>query len=1082
MRPMLRALIGLVIVALAAIALAAVLSVPVHGEDIYIEGLWEINTDLVYEDDNIIVRGDIWIRNGGSLTLRRSTLQMDSREHEIKTLTVNDTGNLYVYDSEIKNRFDYRYFFNVHNDTEFKGSTVRQLFGWDDRPGGIRLYDGEHIFDGCTITDSSTYGIWTHRPLILNNTVISGCSWVDLGIDTSSQFEEVDIIARNCTFRSNPNDQYGYGVLVSDNSAGTHYRYINISHCSFVGNYYGFRINVPWQKGLVSVDNCVYDRCVYGNYIVVNFIDYQFHNNDYRVPSGCVGYYIYQGSYGNITFTKEDIRATSAGSGYGIILEGTGTVVRHKVRDVIIWNTYYGIMCSHGPVEVRDAYVNVTGIAFYASGGANFDIYTTEHPIGSGFVEASGGRITAWQRLNISKVRWADGREVTEGTVHLINETDTRIGEVNLSLGEHFLDFKRWEVKRSWSWVNEHVFAALLDVETYFRAPELDIMRTTPQEIVFTDDYAPRLTAPGLAAGMQINKPHIVLAGDVVERGEGLSLVAASLDGGATWASASVVGERYDITFSLLPDAVYNIMVRATDRAGNVGLLDFPGVILDTHPPTIELDSAPPNATNVPTLHLAGSTEPGATIRVGNLVVHSDALGGFAFDYPLTEGMNGLVLQATDRVGNTNEMMLAVLLDTIPPTLVITSPEDGTRSSDGAVFVSGRTDMDAQVTINGVAVVVAQASFTRQLQFGDGTHDIVVRAVDEAGNEAYRTVTVIVDLTPPILVIEKPPSGRADTADDSFYITGHTDPDIDVVFINGERRNSLPGVFAIDVSLTEGENEYVIAVVDAAGNRNTTTVIITKDTTPPDYTIEVTAKNGTLLQSGSDRFSTASAVVLHVTVNEDAVFTVSGGDPVTGKGALTIDVPLVEGRNDIIVDVKDLRENVAPRFQYIVHYDPTPPTLVVTAPVDGSQLDAVEVTIRGATDDSSNQIWVNNAPVGVRGDGTFEVTMPLADGVNSFALRARDRAGNEQTRNLTVERKEQRVVQETPVAGYAAALIAGLVVGAVLMFIIGRSRGGKGRRSAPPPPPPPTPQPGTAEASPYGRPPPQRPGGGWEEL
>ena len=1079
MRPMLRALIGLVIVAFAAIALAVVLSAPAHGEDINIQGLWEINTDLVYEDDNIIVRGDIWIRNGGSLTLRRSTLQMDSREHEIKTITVNETGNLYVYSSEIKNRFDYRYFFNVYNDTEFKGSTVRQLFGWDGRPGGIRLYKGEHIFDGCTITDSSTYGIWTRRPTILNNTVISGCSWVDLGIDTSSQFEELDIIARNCTFRSNPNDQYGYGVLIDDNSQGHDRRYINISYCNFEGNYYGLVANVPWQNGLVSVDNCLYDRCVYGNYIVVNFIDFVFHNNFYRVPGGCVGFYIYHGSYGNITYTKEDIRATSAGSGYGILLEGAGSV-RHKVQDVVIWNTYYGIQSSYGPVVVRDCYINVTGLAFYVSGGSTIDVYTTEHPIGSGFVDLSGGRITAWQRLALSGVRWADGTDIQEGIVHLINETEGSVGEINLSLGQDYLDFVRWEAKRSYIWTNEHVFAALLDVDTFFRAPELDILETGEQEIVFTDDYAPRLTAPGLSAGMTVNRTYISLSGDVIERGQGLLRVDASIDGGADWTYANVIGGHFEVTFSLLPDAVYDLAVRAVDRAGNVGRLDFPGVILDTHSPFIELDGVIPAATNVRTLRLEGRTEAGATIRVGNLIAYPNATGAFAFDYPLTEGMNGLVILVTDRVGNTNQTVLSVLLDTIPPTLTITSPEEGTITNDGGVFVSGRTDSDASVTINGVPVPVAQDSFTRQLTLGDGTQDIVVRAVDEAGNEAFRTVTVTVDLTPPVLVIEKPAGGRAETSEATFYITGDTDEDIDVVFVNGERRTTLPGEFAIDVSLVEGTNEYVFAVVDAAGNRNETTVIITRDTTAPDYSIEVTAKDGTLLQSGTDRYSTSSTVVLHVTVDEDAMFTVSGGDPVSGKGAFTIEVPLVEGRNDIIVDVKDLRDNVAPRFQYTVHYDPTPPTLVVTAPVNGSRLDAVEVTIKGATDDAANKVWVNNAPVGVRSDGTFEVTLPLADGANSFTLKARDSAGNERTTSISVERKEERVVQETPWGGIIAALVLGLVAGAVLMFALGRGRGGKGPRSAPPPPPPP-PQAASAGAYPYGTPPPQRPGGEWEE-
>jgi hypothetical protein len=1074
MRQSHRILLVLLIAVGSALVLSALVPTHARAANIYIDGLWDIQDDKVFTGDTITVKGDIWIRHGGSLTLRDSTLEVDSRDGDIKTITVNASGNLYVYHSTIKNRFNYRYFFNVYNDTVFKDSTVQQLFGWDQNPGGIRLLGGSsHLFDHCTITNSSTYGIFTRRPVILNETTFSWCDWADLQIGTSGQLDDMSFVVRNCTFLGWDQQHFGVGVYAPDGYSGQFRRYLNVSYCTFTHHSYGLILSSDWGNGALSANNNYFDQCSYGSYIVVNSVAVQMHNNRYKVAYGGVGMYLYQGSYGSMTVSHEDYRAAYEDTGYGIILEGIGSV-HHRLVDVSIWHTYYGITSAFGPVEVRDSYLATTGVNFDVSGGSEMDIYTTQHKMGSGFVEDSGGRITAWQRLNISRVRWSDGTAITDGLVHLLNETDHDIGTINLTDEWRFLDFKRWEVKRSYSWVNERVFAALLDIDTYFRAPELDIMVTGPQEIVFTDDYVPRLTADGMSAGMYFDTWDIALAGGVVERGRGLDRVETTIDGGAHWAYAQVVGERWTSTYSRLPDGLYDVSIRAIDRAGNKAQLDFPKVIVDTHPPFIDIYTEVPAATNVSRLHLEGRTEGGATIFIGNMVVRPDAAGYFRFDYPLVEGANGLVLLAKDRVGNTNQTVMSVILDTIPPTLTVTSPPDGLYTRDTGVFLSGRTEDDATVTVDGVRVNVVRGSFTRQLTLAEGRWDIVVRATDVAGNSQSRTLTVTVDISPPMLAIDTPAGGRADTAEDKYFITGRTDPDIGNVYINGENRTTLPGEFAIEVPLLEGANSFKFVAMDRAGNRAEVTVVITKDTQPPQYTIEVTARNGTITPVGTERYSSTDTVTLHVDVNEEAIFTVGQVDH-QGSGVLAFDVTLREGRNDIAVEVKDARNNIAPRFQYTVWYDPVPPNLVISKPISGSKTSSPEVVIAGATDDGQNKVWVNNVPAGVRADGTFEITLPLDWGENKFALRAKDKAGNERTASLTVIREEAKTVQKSPVAGYAAFLVVGLVIGFVVMFALARSKsGGKGPEGRSDGPPPPKAPPSPPPASP--------PKGGWEEM
>ncbi len=1034
----------------------------------YIGSDWVIDTDVTVENDVVTVRGHINIKDGGSLTLLNSTLEVDSRENTIKTLTVESTGNLYCYNSTIKNRYDYRYFFEVYNDTVFKDTTVRQLFGWNRNPGGIRLLGGNsHIFEKCLITDSSSYGIWTRCPLDISQTTISSTSWTRLQIDTDGQLRDFDFYIQNCTFRGNVGDPYSTGIGLNDGYGGGWRRYVNISHCTFEGLTYGFNLANSWRNAYVDINHNVFDRCTVGSRVYVYFLDVNLDHNSYSVRGGGYGIYLYQGSYGNLTMHDENIRGDDPGDGTGLYLRGAGAV-HHQIHDLIIWNTYYGIVHIYGPATIRDCYVNTTNVNFYATGGATFDIYTTEHTIGSGFVENTGGEIRAWQRLNVSSVRWSDGTPITEGTMLIVNGTNDTIATINLTKGESYVEFQRWLARRAYLHVNTVARPALFDIDTFFFAPELDILETEPQEIVFTDDYVPRITLPGYSDGHHVNRTYLLLEGDVIERGRGIARIEVILDDKPP-GLANYVGEVWNFAILAVADGVYDLRVRALDKAGNEALLEFKGIIVDTMPPRIVFDTPVPRATNEPILTLNGTTEPGATLYLGSLTITPDETGRFGFEYPLIEGSNGLVILVQDRVGNWNQSVFSVFLDTITPILIVTSPKDGIISSQPVVFLSGRTDNDATITVNGENVPVSKGSFATELELPEGVNDLVVRAVDLAGNFAERTVTVTVDTTPPTLIIDSPEGGSARTVDSTYFITGRTDEEISNVFIDGDNRTTLPGEFAVPVPIEEGENTFKVVVVDLAGNRQEAIVVITRDTKAPDYRIEVTVKDGTIVQSGTDRFATEDTLVFHVTDDEKAVFR-EANNVHTGTGTLQFEVTLEEGRNDITVTVEDELANVADPFQYTVTYDPTPPSLIITSPQDGFVTEDAEVRITGITDGGEIKVWVADVPAGVRADGSFEIVVPLEHGDNTFHIKARDKAGNVEETDITIKRKKTEEVADTSIGMYAVFLVVGLVIGIVLMMV----RGAVGRGGEPIPV---RREPG---AQPEG--PPERPKGGWEEY
>ncbi len=1060
-------LVTLVLIAIAVVGTTVLLGDDAEGADVYIPGDWVIDTDLAYDGDTITVRGNTAIRDGGSLTLHNCTLLIDSRRDDAFALAVESTGNMYAYDTIISNRYTdesyHRYFFNVYNDTVFVNCDISRLYGWSQRHGGLRLYYGDHFIKGCTIHDSSTYGIFARTNVVMKETHIYGCSWNRFEVSTTDRLYDIEWRIENCTFTGNVNSPGDSGVAVTD-GFDTHYRrYMNISYCNFEGLSYGVYSDPDWNpefKGDAVVDIVYndFDRCTYGIRAYSAAVETHIHHNHYDVRSGGYGLRLYQGSNGNITWQFEDIRGHSQGDGTGLYLEGPYTS-EQVVRDISIWHTYYGILSTDGHTTVIDSYVNVTNNNFIVYSGASIDIYNTVHKVGSGFVDTSGGRITGWQRLNISTVKWDDGTAVTKGNMYLLNTTDFRIGSVNLSLGPQFLDFKRWEATRMALWNNVEVYPALRDVDTWFRADPLDHLVQTPQDIVFTDDYVPSVTMRGVEDGSRINVSYLILEGTVVERGRGLVSVEVSLDG-VRWSTAVVTGEMWDFAYNRVADGRYDVSVRATDKAGNVGLLEVKDVIVDTMPPPIDLDEEPPTATNEPLLTLVGSTEPEATLYVGNVIAWPDESGSFSFDVPLSEGYNPLVIKVQDVAGNWNQSVYSILLDSIAPALSLTEPEDGLITNQALVTFTGSSEQDVTVTIDGQEVTVYKGAFSTDLELTEGTHLVEIEATDAAGNGAALFRTVTVDLTPPTLTIDSPAEPEFTTTDDAAFIAGTMDGEIDHVFINGERTEALPGEFAIQVLLTEGDNPFSVAVRDAAGNGAQTSILIVRDTKPPKYSVDdIEAKDGTITKSGDDRFASTDTIVFHMRVDEHAFFTI-GTRTVEGEGQFNIEHGITEGTNTITIEVADAMGNLADPYVYVVIFDNTPPTVTITFPLDGATTKEGEIVLSGVTDDVRSKVWINDIPVGIRNDGTFEMTVALEMGANDFDVKNRDRAGNEGTTSVSIKRQEKQEVQESSVGMMAMALVIGLVVGIVVMYVIGRRSAGPdvdwedGSKRTPPPPPP----------------------------
>jgi hypothetical protein len=296
-----------------------------------------------------------------------------------------------------------------------------------------------------------------------------------------------------------------------------------------------------------------------------------------------------------------------------------------------------------------------------------------------------------------------------------------------------------------------------------------------------------------------------------------------------------------------------NITVNATDKAGNIAHA-YVNVTRDTMVDPLVLDPVNGTKTNLANFTLRGKTEAGVFVRVmwdvyngtganrtllhKNLTAVADSKGAFKFSLRLQEGLNNITLYARDTLNNTKTLNLSYMLDSIPPTLVITSPRtEPYYTNKNGVNIKGRTEPNATVFLGSQELELYDLQFTIRVEVFLGTNNFTVWARDNAGNIVRLNITIIVDKTPPTLNISRPYKPLSKTSATYYTVTGFTEPNA-TVSINGIYYTvGFDGHFNAKRSLAFGGNTLVITAKDQAGNTKSVQRIIMREKPPPDKTM-----------------------------------------------------------------------------------------------------------------------------------------------------------------------------------------------------------------------------------------------------
>ncbi len=231
----------------------------------------------------------------------------------------------------------------------------------------------------------------------------------------------------------------------------------------------------------------------------------------------------------------------------------------------------------------------------------------------------------------------------------------------------------------------------------------------------------------------------------------------------------------------------YNVQVKATNDAGTTGTADASSldglklVVKEKVAPVISIVSPTSGAyvtnSKQPVVFTVTDETNGSGVDLSTLVVKQDGTAvaaatltnkavtnGYQVTYTpaaaLSDGSHTVTIDVKDHDGNAaTQKSTTYRIDTVPPTLNITSPTDNLITATAALTVAGTTNdaTSSPVTITiklngtdqGAVTVNSNGSFSKAITLKEGSNTIVVTATDAAGQTTSVTRTVKLDTSVP---------------------------------------------------------------------------------------------------------------------------------------------------------------------------------------------------------------------------------------------------------------------------------------------------------------------------------------------
>jgi hypothetical protein len=201
-----------------------------------------------------------------------------------------------------------------------------------------------------------------------------------------------------------------------------------------------------------------------------------------------------------------------------------------------------------------------------------------------------------------------------------------------------------------------------------------------------------------------------------------------------------------------------------------------------------------------------------------------------------------LVVEKPGFVSANDEISVTSTADKTPPAIFVNVPA---LTNQNPVTVNGQTEPGAQVSIAGSPVPVdAQGAFSVTLALMEGENEVHASAEDAAANIGTSDYEVILDTTPPSLVVNSPVD-QSKVTTETIPVSGTTDVGAALMVYGIRVDLTGDGSFFTNALMVPGQNNVVITATDAAGNVSTITRMVYQPKSPKPFNKIAPVKSAT---------------------------------------------------------------------------------------------------------------------------------------------------------------------------------------------------------------------------------------------
>jgi hypothetical protein len=451
-------------------------------------------------------------------------------------------------------------------------------------------------------------------------------------------------------------------------------------------------------------------------------------------------------------------------------------------------------------------------------------------------------------------------------------------------------------------------------------------------------------------------------------------------------------------------DGIHNISVRAYDNASNYDEINV-NVYIDTIEPSLFIPTSNPSgwtSNNQPVITFS-TTDSLSGMDYYQVSIDSGIFSNQTSPYILpvqTDGIHNITIRAFDNAGNYRDGYVDVFVDTTLPNMFISTATPRNWTNNTQPIITFETS-DLVSGINRYEVKIDNGSFSQQSSpytlpvQTDGTHNITVRAYDNASNYRDSWVNVFIDSSLPIPFIPTAnPSGWTNNNQPQITFSttdGTSGIDYYMVRIDSGTFCTQTSPFTLPVQ-NDGVHNITVRAFDRAGNYREGYVDVYVDATTPN-SFTPTANPSTWTNN------TQPVVTFSATDNTSGIdhyeIKIDSGAYTTQTSPYSLPI-LTDGLHTITVRAIDKANNFRDGV-VVVYIDSVKPiSFSVTAdPSDWTNNDSPTISFSAVDALSGINRFEVKIDSGSFSQQTSPYTLPnQTDGTHNITIRVYDNASN----------------------------------------------------------------------------------------